>query len=275
MARVRSRPKPSSPSTRDQPGGLRRYKGASAASSGGLTREVGALKQVVQTAILLPSRRRCEPAGAGRADGRPAGRPRSTKRLVIAWSRSRARPATRSQVSPLHLFVDNVIDAENRPGPGHPGRCAAREPPVAGCRRRAYGPPGPGARRGSSLSPPPPSAGGGEKSGDANPPALTATRSKPTVVSSWSTDTVSRGAGGGRWRAVQDQRGRLVHQGRSADQEGWNISRSARGTRRRTKPSVATASSSKILKQGRTKPDKLCSRRRISAAWHFPEDQEG
>jgi hypothetical protein len=89
--------------------------GMELASNGGLTRQVGELQQVVQTGDLLS-----EPKAL-------PGRPQplepeddqlvdlgQTKRLVIAWSPVPGASRYALQVSRNHLFVDNVIDAENR-----------------------------------------------------------------------------------------------------------------------------------------------------------------
>ena len=89
--------------------------GMELASKGGLTRQVGELQQVVQTGDLL-SEPRAMP-------GRPEPvEPQDdllldltqSKKLVLAWSPVAGASRYALQISRNHLFVDNVIDAENR-----------------------------------------------------------------------------------------------------------------------------------------------------------------
>jgi hypothetical protein len=84
-------------------------------SKGGLTRQVGELQQVVQTGDVL-SEPRTMP-------GRPEPvEPQDdllldldqNKQLVLAWSPVAGASRYALQISRNHLFVDNVIDAENR-----------------------------------------------------------------------------------------------------------------------------------------------------------------
>ncbi len=89
--------------------------GMELASKGGLTREVGALQQVVQTGDLLsepkplPGRPELvEPADNLALDLE------QTRRLVLAWDPVPGASRYALQISRNHLFVDNVIDAGNR-----------------------------------------------------------------------------------------------------------------------------------------------------------------
>jgi cbb3-type cytochrome oxidase subunit 3 len=84
-------------------------------AKGGLTREIRELQQVVQTGDLL--------SDPQPLPGRPEPREPEdnllldldrTKRLVLAWSPVPGAARYALQVSRNHLFVDNVIDAENR-----------------------------------------------------------------------------------------------------------------------------------------------------------------
>jgi len=89
--------------------------GVEVASQGGLTRQVGALQQVVQTGDLLsepkPLPSRPEPLTPGDDEALDLD---STRRLVLSWSPVQGATRYALQVSRNHLFVDNVIDAENR-----------------------------------------------------------------------------------------------------------------------------------------------------------------
>ena len=89
--------------------------GMELASNGGMTRQVGALQQVAQTGDLLS-----EPKAM-------PGRPEpvepvddllldldATKKLILAWQPVPGAAHYALQVSRNHLFVDNVINAENR-----------------------------------------------------------------------------------------------------------------------------------------------------------------
>jgi cbb3-type cytochrome oxidase subunit 3 len=89
--------------------------GMELASNGGLTREVGALQQVVQTGDLLsePKPLPGRPELIEPADNRALDLDQ-TRRLVLAWAPVQGATRYALQVSRSHLFVDNVIDAENR-----------------------------------------------------------------------------------------------------------------------------------------------------------------
>jgi cbb3-type cytochrome oxidase subunit 3 len=89
--------------------------GMELSSNGGLKREVGPLQQVVQTGGLL-SEPRAMP-------GRPEPlEPQDdllldlgqSRKVVLAWSPVPGASRYALQISRNHLFVDNVIDAENR-----------------------------------------------------------------------------------------------------------------------------------------------------------------
>ena len=150
------------------------------ASNGGLTREVGALQQVVQTGDLLsepkPMPNRPEPAEP--MDDLLVDLD-STKRLVLAWQPVAGATRYALQVSRSHLFVDNVIDAENRTRTR--ATLGVRGEGAFQWRVAAFGPNGlqgpwsearkfrvAAAVRNAGGG----SGGAGEKSRDANPPAL-------------------------------------------------------------------------------------------------------
>lgn len=89
--------------------------GMELASNGGLKREVGELQQVVQTGDLLSEPK---PMPAPPQPLEPENELLidldQTKRLVLAWAPVAGASRYALQVSRNHLFVDNVIDAENR-----------------------------------------------------------------------------------------------------------------------------------------------------------------
>jgi cbb3-type cytochrome oxidase subunit 3 len=89
--------------------------GMELASKNGLKREVGALQQVVQTGDLLsePKAMPARPAPLDPVDDQLVDLA-ATKRLVLAWQPVAGASRYALQVSRNHLFVDNVIDAENR-----------------------------------------------------------------------------------------------------------------------------------------------------------------
>jgi hypothetical protein len=89
--------------------------GMDVASNGGLTREVGELQQVVQTGDLLsePKAMPAPPEPVEPEDGLLLDLDQ-TKRLVLAWNPVPGANRYALQVSRNNLFVDNVIDAENR-----------------------------------------------------------------------------------------------------------------------------------------------------------------
>jgi hypothetical protein len=89
--------------------------GMELSSKGGLKREIGELQQVVQTGDLLsePQRLPGRPEPAEPADNLALDLDR-TRRLLLAWSPVPGASRYALQVSRNHLFVDNVIDAENR-----------------------------------------------------------------------------------------------------------------------------------------------------------------
>lgn len=92
------------------------YKGGMELSSkGGLTREVKALQQVVQTGDLLsePKALPGQPQLVEPADNRALDMDQ-TRRLVLAWDPVPGASRYALQVSRNRLFVDNVIDAGNR-----------------------------------------------------------------------------------------------------------------------------------------------------------------
>jgi hypothetical protein len=90
--------------------------GMELASKGGLTREVKALEQVVQTGDLLsePKPLPGRPELIEPADNRSLDL-EQTRRLVLAWDPVPGAARYALQVSRNRLFVDNVIDAGNRP----------------------------------------------------------------------------------------------------------------------------------------------------------------
>ena len=157
-----------------------RARAASAPISGGMelaakggpdARGPARSQQVVQTGDLLS-----EPGAAARparalvtpADNLDLDLDR-TPRLVSGLGPVPGASRYALQVSRNHLFVDNVIDVENRARPGDPGAARRGDLPVAGRRLRPGGAAGPGARRGSSASASF-RAAGGEK--DKTPPQL-------------------------------------------------------------------------------------------------------
>jgi Glucodextranase, domain B/FecR protein len=89
--------------------------GIELSSQGGLTREVGALQQVVQTGDLLSAARplpgRPEPLDPGDDEALDLDR---TRRLVLSWSPVQGATRYALQISRNQLFVDNLIDVENR-----------------------------------------------------------------------------------------------------------------------------------------------------------------
>jgi len=89
--------------------------GMAVASNGGLTREVGELQQVVQTGDLLsePRTMPAPPEPVEPEDNLLLDLDQ-TKRLVLAWNPVPGAARYALQVSRNNLFVDNVIDAENR-----------------------------------------------------------------------------------------------------------------------------------------------------------------
>jgi hypothetical protein len=89
--------------------------GMELSSKGGLTQEVGALQQVVQTGDLLSEPRSLpaqpevlEPGDNDSVDLE------QTRRLVLSWSPVAGASRYALQISRNHLFVDNVIDVANR-----------------------------------------------------------------------------------------------------------------------------------------------------------------
>jgi hypothetical protein len=89
--------------------------GMELASKGGLTREVGELQEVVQTGDLLsePKALPGRPDPVEPADNLALDLDR-TSRVVLSWEPVAGANRYALQVSRNHLFVDNVIDAENR-----------------------------------------------------------------------------------------------------------------------------------------------------------------
>ena len=85
------------------------------ASKGGLTREIKSFQQVVQTGDLLsePKPLPAPPAAVEPADNLALDLDQNP-RLVLAWAPVPGASRYALQVSRSHLFVDNVIDAENR-----------------------------------------------------------------------------------------------------------------------------------------------------------------
>ena len=177
------------------------------ASNGGLTREVGALQQVVQTGDLLsepkPMPGRPEPAEP--MDDLLVDLD-STKRLVLAWQPVAGATRYALQVSRYHLFVDNVIDAENRTktratlGVRGEGTFQWR---VAAFGQNGLQGPWSEARKfrvaAAVRNPAALAAVPARRAAMRIRRRLTSTRSKPTVVSSWSAGTASRGRG---WRSM-------------------------------------------------------------------------
>jgi cbb3-type cytochrome oxidase subunit 3 len=89
--------------------------GMELSSNGGMTREVGPLQQVVQTGDLLsePKAMPGKPEPVEPVDDLLLDLDAS-KKLVLAWQPVPGAARYALQVSRNHLFVDNVIDAENR-----------------------------------------------------------------------------------------------------------------------------------------------------------------
>jgi len=89
--------------------------GMELSSSGGMTRQVGALQQVVQTGDLLsePKAMPGKPEPVEPVDDLLLDLD-ATKKLVLAWQPVSGAARYSLQVSRNHLFVDNVIDAGNR-----------------------------------------------------------------------------------------------------------------------------------------------------------------
>jgi hypothetical protein len=89
--------------------------GVEVASQGGLTREVGPLQQVVQTGDLLsepkPLPSPPEPLTPGDDEALDLER---TRRVVLSWTPVQGAARYALQVSRNQLFVDNIIDVENR-----------------------------------------------------------------------------------------------------------------------------------------------------------------
>ena len=84
-------------------------------SKGGLKREVKELQQVTQTGDLLsePQSLPAQPEPVEPADNREVD-PGKEQRMVLAWQPVSGASRYALQVSRNHLFVDNVIDVENR-----------------------------------------------------------------------------------------------------------------------------------------------------------------
>lgn len=84
-------------------------------SKGGLTREIGALQQVVQTGDLLSEARvlprKPEPLAPGEDEILDL---EHTRRLVLSWSAVPGAGRYALEISRNQLFVDNLIDVENR-----------------------------------------------------------------------------------------------------------------------------------------------------------------
>jgi hypothetical protein len=89
--------------------------GMELASKGGQTRQVGELQQVVQTGDLLsaPKTMPARPEPLEPQDDLLLDLAQNRK-LVLAWSPVAGASRYALQISRNHLFVDNVIDAENR-----------------------------------------------------------------------------------------------------------------------------------------------------------------
>jgi len=89
--------------------------GMELASNGGMTRQVGPLQQVAQTGDLLsePKAMPGKPEPVEPVDDLLLDLD-ATKKLVLAWQPVPGAAHYALQVSRNHLFVDNVINAENR-----------------------------------------------------------------------------------------------------------------------------------------------------------------
>jgi cbb3-type cytochrome oxidase subunit 3 len=87
-------------------------------SKGGLTREIKSSQQVVQTGDLLSEHKPLPaPPAVTEPEDNLALDLDQTKKLVLAWAPVPGASRYALQVSRSHLFVDNVIDAENRTRP--------------------------------------------------------------------------------------------------------------------------------------------------------------
>ena len=84
-------------------------------AKGGLKREVGSLQEVVQTGDLLsePAALPTRPEPLEPSDNLEVD-PNRAQRLVLAWQPVNGATRYALQVSRNHLFVDNIIDVENR-----------------------------------------------------------------------------------------------------------------------------------------------------------------
>jgi hypothetical protein len=89
--------------------------GVELSSKGGLTRQIGALQQVVQTGDLLSEPRALpmspEPLVPGDNESLDLDH---TRRLVLSWSAVPGAGRYGLEISRNQLFVDNLIDVENR-----------------------------------------------------------------------------------------------------------------------------------------------------------------
>jgi hypothetical protein len=92
--------------------------GMELAAKGGMTREVGALQQVVQTGDLLSQAQKlpAPPEPIEPADNRELDLERSPS-LVLSWNPVPGSARYALQVSRNHLFADNLISVENRSRP--------------------------------------------------------------------------------------------------------------------------------------------------------------
>lgn len=209
------------------------------ASNGGLTREVGALQQVVQTGDLLsePKPMPGRPVPAEPMDDLLVDLD-STKRLVLAWQPVAGASRYALQVSRSHLFVDNVIDAENRAKTR--ATLGVRGEGTFQWRVAAFGAnglqgPWSEARKFRVAAAVRSAGGGGSEKGNANPPALdldeiktygsifmVSGHSEPGARVEVNSEQVKTNADGSFTKAVQ------------LTKEGWNIievrARNASGT---------------------------------------------
>lgn len=92
--------------------------GLELAAKGGMTRQVGALEQVVQTGDLLSQAQRlpAPPEPVEPADNRELDMDRAQS-LVLSWNPVPGSTRYALQVSRNHLFADNLISVENRSRP--------------------------------------------------------------------------------------------------------------------------------------------------------------